>query len=555
MDPWLQLLAATPIVLLVASFATPLISARVRSPRFYSSYLTALALLTVVTTWGVAIDYATRMKPLVYPFGGWPPPLGISFEVDGLNAFVGPIVSLVFLAAAVFCFWYFERMGKGCEWLTALAMLMMAGSLGCIYTGDVFNFFVMLEVACISSYAMVAFFRKRRWAIEAAASYAFVGALATTLFLLGAVYIYASFGTLNMADIAAKSLGLHLSAFTRLSGSCSSGMCFGNAAVGIAVAVALMLWALTFEAGIFPNNFWVPSAYSEAPSPASAMFAGIVDKVGTYGVLRIVLTLLPIGASTIAVRIWGAPYRDVVLEVLAFLGIVTGYLGAFLMAVQNDVKRLLAYSTISHIGIMFSTLAAATIPSVAALATASIVFHMATHAFGEAMLFIALGAIATVVGSRRLSDMAGLGRRHPGIAVLVAIALLSLLGMPPLGGFFSKYMMFLALVEAGYIPYAVSIVIISGISAVGYFRIMYSLFMPRASGSSESPSAGSGSVGRSTYVATSILAAAIIALGIAFVCGYLATPLVKYVGIAATHKGVELYARTAAEVAAKLLPR
>ncbi len=550
---WIQLLAATPVALLVASFATPLIASRVRSPKFYASYVTSFAILTLVATCGAALEYASRSTPLVYPFGGWPPPLGISFEVDGLNAFVGPIISLVFLAAAIFSFWYFPRMGKGFEWLAALSMLLMAGSLGCVYTGDVFNFFVMLEVACISSYAMVAFFRKRRWAIEAAASYAFIGALATTLFLLGAVYIYGSFGTLNMADIAAKSLGLSLSPFTKLSGSCSSGLCFGNAAIGIAVAVALMLWALTFEAGIFPNNFWIPGAYSEAPSPASAMFAGIVDKVGTYGVLRLVITLLPAGATAIAVKLWGVPYREVVLEVLAFLGIVTGYLGAFLMAVQNDVKKLLAYSTISHIGIMFSTMAALTVPSVAALATAAIVFHMATHAFGEALLFLALGAVATVVGSRRLSDMAGYGRRDPLIAALVGAGLLSLLGMPPFGGFFSKYLMFLALVEAGYVPYAVSIVVISGISAVGYFRIMYSLIMSKRSESTASGEAMG--IGAGAYVAIGILATALIALGIAFMAGLLTSPLLKFVGVAATRRGVEMYAIAAARVAASLMPK
>ncbi len=549
MNAWIQILAFTPIVLLLASFAIPLISMRVKSHRFYASYMIALAILSLVATCGVAITYVETRQPMVYPFGGWPPPLGISFEVDGLNAFVGPIVSLVYLASSIFCFWYFARIEGGYEWLTALSALLMAGSLGCIYTGDIFNFFVMLEVSCIASYAMVAFFRKRKWAIEAATSYAFIGAIATTLFLLGVVYIYASFGTLNMADIAAKSLGLELKAFTKLSGTCSSGLCFGNATMAIAVAVALMLWALTFEAGIFPNNFWIPSAYSEAPSPASAMFSGIIDKVGMYGVLRLMFTLLPAGATAITLSIWGTPFRVVVLEVLAFLGLLTGYLGALLMVVQNDVKRLLAYSTISHIGIMFSTLAAATTPSVAALAASAIVFHMATHAFGEALLFLALGAIATAIGSRRLSDMVGYGRSDPAIAVAITMGFLSLLGMPPLGGFFSKYMMFLALMEAGYVPYAISIIVISGISAVGYFRVMYTLFM-----SKNRVEAFRKGLGKSVYLATYILAVALLALGIAFIKGLLVKPLIDIVGFSVTKEGVKAYAVVAARIAYSLMP-
>ena len=548
MNPWIQFLAATPIALLLASFATPLLGFRIKSPRFFASFVTGQALLVLLATCGAAAVYVAKGEPIAYPFGGWPPPLGISFEIDGLNAFVGPVIALVFLAASIYSFWYFEAMGRGFEWLAALYPLLMAGALGCVYTGDVFNFFVMMEVMCIASYAMAAFFRRRRWAIEAASSYAFVGALATTLFLLGAVYIYASFGTLNMADIAAKSLGLRIEVFSELSGSCSAGLCFGNASIAIAVATALMLWALTFEAGIFPNNFWVPSAYSEAPSPSSALFAGVVDKVGLYGVMRLVFTLLPAGATVVALKLWGMPFRTIVLQVLAGLGLITGYLGAFLMAIQRDVKRLLAYSTISHIGMMFSTLAAATVSSMASLAVASIVFHMATHAFGEALLFIALGALATLAGSRRLDDLAGLGKRFPGLAVAVAAALLSLLGLPPLGGFFSKYMMFLALLDAGYVPYAVSIIVISGISAVGYFRVLYTLLLQR-------PRVGSGSLGRSVHVATYLLTASLAALGIAFIAGLVAKPLVNLVGVAVTRRGVEMYALSAARVAQELMPR
>ena len=548
MNPWIQLLASTPILLLVASFATPLLSFRIKSPTFFASFATAQALYTLVATSGAALVYAVHGKPITYPFGGWPPPLGICFEIDGLNAFLGPLVSFVFLAVSIYSFWYFKVVGKGFEWLSTLYSLLMAGSLGCIYTGDVFNFFVMMEVMCIASYAMTAFFRKRRWAVEAASSYAFVGALATTLFLLGAVYIYASFGTLNMADIAAKSLGLNLGAFEKLSGSCHAGLCFGNAAVAIAVASALMLWALTFEAGIFPNNFWVPSAYAEAPSPSSALFAGIVDKVGLYGVMRLVFTLLPAGATVVSLHVLGTSFRSIVLQVLAALGLLTGYLGAFLMAIQNDVKRLLAYSTISHIGIMFSTLAAATVSSIASLAVAAIFFHMATHALGEALLFIALGAMATAVGSRKLGDLSGLGRKCVGLSIAVAIALLSLLGLPPLGGFFSKYMMFLALLDAGYLPYAISIVVISGISAVGYFRVLYALFM-------QQPRESSVSVGSSVTISTYILVAALLALGVAFIAGIVAKPLVNLVGIAVTKRGVEMYALSAAQAAQALMPR
>ncbi len=537
---------ALPIVLALAAFVAPLFSLKIRNRFFYAGYLIAFSALSLYYSMNVLIAlYENGYKPIVYPFGGWPPPLGIVYEIDFLNGVLGFVASLIMFFVALYSLWYFTKLENGYEWLTTLLLILMSGIIGCLYTGDVFNFFVMLEVICISSYALVAFFRKRKWAIEASTSYAFIGALATTLFLLGAIYIYAAFGTLNMADVAAKSHGVVADALSAWSGVCRGYQCIGNIAVASAIAVALMLWALTFEAGIFPNNFWIPSAYSEAPTPASAMFAGIVDKVGTYGVLRLLFTLFTAYGSTLAFRLGSIEFRDAVLYMLSILGLVTGYLGAILMAFQRDVKRLLAYSTISHIGILFTVLAGGASvysPRVAVLAVSALLFHMVTHAIGESLLFLGLGSFAVIAGSKRLDAMAGYGKLYPGMGLAIAMGAMSLLGVIPLAGFFSKYMLFLAMLEAGLLVHAVSIILISGISAVGYFRIVYTLFMLKPKERKETGLAWATSV-------CMLMAIALMALGIAFIAGYVVEPLTNGVANVVTREGVANYIQAANELA------
>ena len=544
----------TPILLAVSAFIPPLISLLTKNRYVYSAYLTVLSILTLVFTSMVFSNVVLKGKPIVYPFGGWPPPLGITYEVDFVSAILTLVTSILMVTVSVYSFWYYSKIERGAEWLTTLLLLLYAGIVGCLYTGDLFNFFVMLEVLCISSYALVAFFKKRMWAIEASTSYAFIGALATTLFLLGVIYIYASFGTLNMADIAAKSHGIEADFLYMWSGVCRGYRCVGNIAIASAIAVALMLWALTFKAGLFPNNFWVPGAYTEAPTPASALFAGIVDKVGTYGVLRIFFTLFTAYGSTIIFSISGIPFRDAVLSILSYLGLLTGYLGASFMAIQNDVKRLLAYSTISHIGIIFVALGATTsnLPeNVNVLALTAIMFHMITHAIGEPSLFLSLGALATIAKSRRLQDMAGYGRLYPALGMSTVIGLLSLLGVLPLAGFFSKYMLFLALVDANLLLHAISIILISGISAIGYFRILYTLLIlkPRKVGNRVEKEKVLGA-----DIACLLLAILLIALGIATLLGYVIEPLIENVATSLGPKGYLNYIEVANIIAKVMSP-
>ncbi len=435
--------------------------------------------MVVIGTTSLAIRVYLHREYIVYPFGGWPPPLGIVYEIDELNSILGVIASILFLLIAIYNVWYYKKI-NGSEWMTTLLFLLMAGILGCLYTGDMFNFFVMLEVLCISSYGLVAFFKRRKWAIEAATSYAFIGYLITTLFFFSVVFIYAAFGTVNMADISAKANNLveYAKNLSKISGN---NIVWRNAEIASAVAVALMLWTLTFEAGLYPNNFWLPPAYSEAPTPASALFAGIVDKVGAYGILRIFLTIFGTTASALSIKFYGIPLASVFLEVLGILGVISAYIGALLMIFQRDVKRFLAYSTISHIGLIFSivpTINPYLDPKIRSLGLTAIVIHMIVHSFSESSLFLAMGTFSTIVGSRDISSISGLGLKFKAMGIGSTISILILLGvLPP--GLISKYLLFSALLYSNRIFYALSIVIVSGISAIGYLRLVRELFMYR----------------------------------------------------------------------------
>lgn len=482
-EPSVGLVTVAPVLV---AFVLPLLTLKFKSRILYATITTATTFFVTVLTL-INLAEVARGSVLTYSFGGWPPPLGIVYVVDFLNGVLGFLASILFFFSSLYMYWYFNKIESGYEWLSTLTLILLAGVLGCLYTGDLFNFFVMLEVLSISSYALVGFFRRRRWAVEASMAYSFIGALATMLFFFGVIFIYASFGTVNIADLVIKThqdprlVSKYLESW---SGRCVGEWCYGNVFISSALAIALMLWALNFEAGVFPNNYWMPSAYAESPTPVSALFAGIVDKVGTYGVIRLFVTLFTAYGTVLAFPLWGVSFRDLILMILSFLGLVTGYLGALLMFPQKNVKRLLTYSTISHIGIIFTSLGAlvSRVPlSTSAEALSGILLHMITHAVSEFTLFLGLGTLSIVVGSTNLTKMQGLGSKYPLLTVSIILSFLSLLGVMPLAGFFSKFMIFIALMNAGLPLHAISIILISGISALGYFKVIYTLVVGRNS--------------------------------------------------------------------------
>ena len=452
-----DLVGLTVPILALFAFTLPLLAKIFGARRFPAIWALLATIFSTVTTTIIAWKIYIYKKPIVYGFGGWPPPIGISYEVDGLNALLALLTSWVMLFIALYSIWYNRHFDEP-EWYYILLIGLLAGMIGCLYTGDVFNLFVMLEVLGISAYALVAYHKRRPEAVEASMKYAIIGAAATTIYFLGLALIYGVYGTLNMAHLSMINTGL-------VRGVNSS------VAVTAILALSMSLWVFTYKSALFPNHFWLPDAHPEAPTPVSAALSGLVVNVGVYAVIRFLYTIFPASPYFNA-------YRDIVLLVLFILGFTGAFVGALLMMVQRDIKRLLAYSTVSHIGLIYliASLGFTNIPrQIAALAVTAAVYHLFTHGVAKALLFMSSGVYIDSAGSRDLDDLRGVGRFYPLTSLSMLIGFLSLTGLIPFGGFFSKLLMYRAFMEANLVLPAVMIIIISALSVPGYAKAIYSI--------------------------------------------------------------------------------
>ncbi|MEM2578938.1 MAG: proton-conducting transporter membrane subunit [Desulfurococcaceae archaeon] len=458
-----SLLGALTPMLASAAFLLPLFSLRIKNRVFYYFYSVAFATLTLAATaWGFI--KVSSCSVLTYTFGGWPPPYGIAYRVDVASGLLALFTSVVMWFIVLYSVWY----GKYIDdvvWYYTLLLGMESGLLGCLLTSDVFNLFVMLEVLSISAYGLVAYYRSRPDAVEAAMKYAFIGAVATTLYFISTVIIYGCYGTLNMVDLSIKAKGgegILLDGF------------YGEAHLASAAAISLALWTFTFKSALFPNHFWLPDAHPEAPTPVSAALSGLVVNIGAYATLRFMYSIF--GQGSIIDVYW---FRTAVFTSIAVMASLSAVIGALLMLVQSDVKKFLAYSTISHIGLIYLGIASGLSGSSEAtiIGIEGSIYHIVNHGVGKALLFLATGVLIAAAKSRNIEDLAGLGRRFPLTSIAILIGILHLAGVAPLGGFFSKLYLFSAYISVGIIPFALFLIVASAISLLGYVKLIYTLML------------------------------------------------------------------------------
>ncbi|WP_297416588.1 proton-conducting transporter membrane subunit [Thermococcus sp.] len=393
--------------------------------------------------------------PLVYAFGNWIAPIGIVFEVDRLSATLVLVASFGFLLAGIYSARYLSEW-SGLESFYTFLLGLEAGNLGVFMTGDAFNVFVMFEVIGASAYAIVGFYRTKSEAVEGAFKYGISGAVATSLYFLALGFIYASLGTLNMADLSAMFHGIGFPVTTRL---------FGNPTLALAIFFALTVSMVIVKSAIFPGHYWLPSAYSGAPIPVGAVLSGFIEAAGIYVLARYLYTLFH-----------GLPFGWALSLVFFTLGAATAFLGSLMMLVQKDMKRLIAYSTILHMGYLFMTLGVGT-----QLALTAIDFHLVNHAIAKALLFFTAGAFIYRAGTSRIEELTGIGQAMPVNTFLFGIAVLSLVGVPPLNVFFGKMLIFDALMQVS--PWLASVVVItSAIAAWAYFKVFVYLWRGKPSG-------------------------------------------------------------------------
>jgi len=509
-----------PLTALFA-FLLPLAYRVVGHRRFPLAYAFAVTCFVAVATTTIYFGVFLQGKPIVYAFGGWPPPIGISYEIDHFNAMLGLYAGWILVGLMLFNAWYDKNLDEP-DWYYTLFLGFEAGVLGCFYTGDAFNLFVMIEVLSISVYGLVAYHKSNPGSLEAAVKYAMIGATATTVYFVALVVIYGFYGSLNMADILYKN--------TRLFYMLNFAEVARAAVVAATLAVSLSLWVFTFKAGLFPNHFWIPDVYSEAPAPVASALSALSEVVGVYAVIRFLYTVFPVESPL------SYAYRSAVLAVLLVLGFIGGVVGALMTLVQRDIRRLYGYSTVSHIGLLFMTLAIGFTTSddtVLKIAFTAVQAHVIAHGFSKLLLFASTQVLVEAGGSKIMDDLRGVGRKYPLVSTALTMGFLNLMGAIPFLGFFSKLLMYQAYMASGQVLPAIGIVVVSALSIPGYAKALYSLVFSTPVREHRSVDAG----WFKYYLA--VIAALLLALGLAFTLLYRTLDSVAYNSL--TRYGYLLY--------------
>jgi len=386
----------------------------------------------------VSIYIVKAYKPLVYSIGAWQPPIGISMVLDGLTVFMLVTVNFVAFAISIYSINYMAKFTSKWKFYT-LFLLMLAGMNGVIVTGDIFNLFVFLEIASVASYALVAFGTGRH-ELEAAFKYAVMSTVGSLFVLLGIIFLYSYTSTLNMADMA-RVLAEK-----------------GGGNVSLLVS-AFFLMGFGLKAALVPFHAWLPDAHPSAPAPISAMLSGVLIKsLGVYCICRIFFNVLGI--------------TPVTSSILMFLGALSMVIGVFLAIGQWDLKRLLAYHSISQMGYIMLGIGLAT-----PLGIIGGLFHLLNHSLFKSLLFLNSGAVEYATGTRDLQKMGGLTKKMPLTGTTSLIASMSIAGIPPFNGFWSKLIIIIAAVEAGRHGYAFWAVLASVLTLASFMKVMKYAFL------------------------------------------------------------------------------
>ncbi len=480
----LPLLVAIP---LGAGFLLPLLDRRANA----TPHLLAGAALAVLT----GLSVVAMGKEGAFAMGGWDAPVGIRLRNDGLSSLMLLLINGIGFLVALYSAEFIKRYGSVARYY-GLFLFMTAGMNGAVLAGDLFNLYVFIEIAGVASYALVAFGRKAE-DLEASFRYAVLGSVASTLILAAIVLVYAVTGTLDLDHVAA-----------------------GLADVGrsgpLHLALGLLLAGLALKAALAPFHAWLPDAHPAAPAPVSAMLSGVLIKaIGVYAIGRLVFNVVGPTAEILAALRW--------------LGVLSMALGGLLALRQQDIKRMLAYSSIGQIGYVVVGLGLGT-----PLGVAGALFHLVNHAVCKSLLFLDAGAVERAAGTRDLGELGGLGRVIPVASRTTLIASLSISGVPPFGGFWSKLLIVIACIEAGSLGLGLAAVLFSVVTLGYQLRLQRGCFERPAPAGAAALVAGTPPLMAAPMVALSVLC---IGMGLLALPG-LAQPLGIAPAVAALLGGV-----------------
>ncbi|WP_143831991.1 Na+/H+ antiporter subunit D [Nocardiopsis sp. CNR-923] len=433
-----SLFAATVHQLVPLPVVLPLFAAGVklalgtRWPQFQQ--WVSVATLSAVLLIGFALMVGADLYgPLAVQLGGWEAPLGITMVADRLSALFVTVSSAITLAVLVY------SIGQGMAGKAEVAplsvyqptyLILVAGVSNAFLAGDLFNLYVGFEILLTASYVLLTLGGTQP-RMRAGAIYVVVSLLSSVLFLIAIGLVFAATGTVNMALLAERLWNI-------------------PAELRLVLEVILVI-AFGIKAAVFPLSAWLPDSYPTAPVPVTAVFAGLLTKVGVYAIIRSETLMFP-GTRIDTFLLW-----------VALATMIMGALGA---VAQNDIKRLLSFTLVSHIGFMLFGVALGS-----ELGLSGAVFYVAHHITVQTTLFLITGLIERRGGSTSLDDLGGLGRIAPVLAVLFFIPAMNLGGIPPLSGFLGKLGLLQAGVEAG-TPMAYALVVASVVTSLLTLYVM-----------------------------------------------------------------------------------
>jgi multicomponent Na+:H+ antiporter subunit D len=421
------LAAQAPVLPLLVALSTAILAL---GTRVYPRAQQGVSLVGAVAYGAAVLFLAVRVTAegrLVYQVSDWAAPFGITLVADALSVLMLGLSAVVTLAALVYSLEFVDRRDQRLAY-HPLFHLMVVGVTGAFLTGDIFNLFVWFEVMLMSSYVLVVFYSGPEQT-RAALLYTVLNLLGSAVMLLAIGGLYATTGTLNMADMARR---------------LANPAAFGVDPAPVLGLSAVLLTVFALKAGIVPFQFWVPAAYRAAPAPVTAMLAGVVKKVGIYAIVR--LYFMVFAAATVPVSlpgIGGQGFLAFFGPVLFVMAAASIFLGGFAAVSQADLDGLLAYSSIGQIGFVVLPLAvAATIPDLRALGVAAALVYAVNHGLAKSLLFLVSGAVRTATGTTQFPELGGLSEHDRALSAAFFVGGLALVGIPPLTGFFGKLLVF-----------------------------------------------------------------------------------------------------------------
>ena len=410
------------------------------------------------------------------------PVVRILFEVDAMSCFMA-IISVILALVALIYSWAFMKENTGLDKYYTLLLLMTTGMLGMELTGDMFNFFVFLEITSISSAALVAFWINRGKSVEAGFKYIVISTIGALFVLFSVALFYGQYNALNMAIIANS---IQFNFLDK-------------------IALVLLIGALAMKAGIVPLHMWLPDAYSKAPSSITLILIG-ATQASLYGLLRVCFTIYGnmITLSPVSIG-W----------VLVLFGIVTILLGVIMAIAQVDLKRLIAFAAVGEIGYMILGIGTGLVTMSPDISTAGLtalkggIFHIMNDALDVGLMFLVAGAIYYATRETSLNRLGGLARNMKYTTVFFIIGLLAVSGLPPMNGFASKLLIYESTYQLN--PVLAIIAILSSILLLAIFvKVLHSAFLgpalPRFNQVKEVP--------KSMLFAMAIIAGIIIVFGV-----------------------------------------